>query len=150
MPHAHASGFPSPSFWCQTASLCRSGSPDPDLFVIRRSQTTEAETHLVTMEIAGDRPPRYGKNNAPLTVGRGPVPRHATIAEDRPPRYEKKRSPPYRRARACPSLCNDRGGQAPALRDNRNTKHPQLIMRLILTQIVCKCQVFSRKTSKQH
>ena len=56
------------------ARPCSSGSPDPDLFVIRRSQTTEVETHIVTLEIAGDRPPRY----------------------------EKKRSS-HRRARACPS-----------------------------------------------
>ena len=41
-------------------SFCSSGSPDPDPFVIRRSQTTEVKTHIVTMEIAGDRPPRYG------------------------------------------------------------------------------------------
>ena len=27
------------------------------------------------MEIAGDRPPRYGKKTARVTVGRGPVPR---------------------------------------------------------------------------
>ena len=33
------------------------------------------------------------------------------------PRATVKRTPPqHRRARACPSPCNDRGGQAPALR----------------------------------
>ena len=57
-------------------------------------------------EIAGDRPPRYEKKNATLTVERGPVPRQRprtpTLAGDRPPRYEKKRHP-HRRARACPS-----------------------------------------------
>ena len=41
--------------------------------------------------IAGDRPPRYDKKTPPLTVGRGPVPRHRprtpTLAGDRPPRY---------------------------------------------------------------
>ena len=48
--------------------------------------------------IAGDRPPRYGNRTVsfltekrPLTVGRGPVPRHAPVhrklAGDRPPRY---------------------------------------------------------------
>ena len=61
-----------------------------------------------------------------FTVGRGPVPRHATIAGDRPPRYGEKNGPSYRRAWALgchtrmasgfPSPCNDRGGQAPALR----------------------------------
>ena len=56
------------------AGPCKSGSPDPDVFVIRRSQTTAGETHIVMMEIAGDRPPRY----------------------------DKKR-PSHRRARACPS-----------------------------------------------
>ena len=75
--------------------LCRSGSPDPDLFVIRRSQTTEEETHIVTMEIAGDRPPRYGERRpARVIVGRGPVPRQRprkpTIAGDRQPHYDEK------------------------------------------------------------
>ena len=32
-----------------------------------------------TRAIAEDRPPRYGEKNVPLTVGRGPVPRHASI-----------------------------------------------------------------------
>ena len=36
--------------------LCRSGSPDPDLFVIRRSQTTEGETNIVTMRSRGTGP----------------------------------------------------------------------------------------------
>ena len=36
------------------------------------------------------------------------------IAGDRPPRYDKTAR--HRRARACPSPCTDRGGQAPALR----------------------------------
>ena len=70
------------------ARLCSSGSSealahlpsDPELFVIRRSQTTEGGTHIVTMEIAGDRPPRYGKKTACVTVGRGPVPRHRSRA----------------------------------------------------------------------
>ena len=35
-----------------------------------------------------------------------------------PLRYGEKRSP-YRRARACPSPCTDRGGQAPALRSGQ-------------------------------
>ena len=57
------------------------------------------------------------------TVGRGPVPRHAsrtpTFAGDRPPRYGEKTAL-HRRERAClsPSSVhsNVRGGQAPALR----------------------------------
>ena len=36
---------------------------------------------LLTIEIAGDRPPRYGCGaRLPFIVGRGPVPRHAAIA----------------------------------------------------------------------
>ena len=49
----------------RTPHPCRSRSPDPDLFVIRRSQTTDGETYIVTMEIAGDRPPRYEKKRLP-------------------------------------------------------------------------------------
>ena len=79
--------------------------------------------------LAGDRPPRYDKKRHPLPVGRGPVPRQASIyriiAGDRPPRYGNgrvswmKNAASPRRARACPSpglgLSNNRGGQAPAL-----------------------------------
>ena len=50
--------------------------PDLDPFVIRRAQTTDGETHIVAMELAGDRPPRYGEKTPPFHVGRGPVPRH--------------------------------------------------------------------------
>ena len=32
--------------------------------------------------LAGDRPPRYGEKNVPITVGRGPVPRHAAIERE--------------------------------------------------------------------
>ena len=87
-------------FAVRPSHLCSSGSPDPDLFVIRRSQTTEVETHIMTMELAGDRPPRYGEKR-PLhrrawalachTRRRAGFPRHApvcrTIAGDRTPRY---------------------------------------------------------------
>ena len=82
---------------------CSSGSPDPDPFVIRRSQTTEVETHIGTMELAGDRQPRYDKKRPPLTVGRGPVPRHRactrhlTLAGACPPRYGEKNAFPSRR-----------------------------------------------------
>ena len=38
--------------------------------------------------LAGACPPRYGEGMMPLfTVGRGPVPRRATLTGDRPPRY---------------------------------------------------------------
>ena len=37
--------------------------------------------------------PALRKKTGPFTVGRGPVPRHATTAGDRPPHYEKKRAP---------------------------------------------------------
>ena len=43
---------------------------------------------------AGDRPPRYDDRE---------------IAGDRPPRYGIRNGSFYRRARACPSPCNDRG-----------------------------------------
>ena len=43
---------PRHAFCCQILPLCSSGAPAPDLFVIRRSQPTEVETHLVTMAIA--------------------------------------------------------------------------------------------------
>ena len=33
--------------------------PAPDPFVIRRAQTTDRETHIVTMANAGACPPRY-------------------------------------------------------------------------------------------
>ena len=36
------------------ARPCKSGSPDSDPFVIRRSQTTDGETHIMTMEFAGE------------------------------------------------------------------------------------------------
>ena len=105
---------------------CSSGSPDPDPFVIRRSQTTVGETHIGTMEIAGDRPPRYDKK-CPLTVGRGPVPRHRshnpTLAGDRPPRYGHIETM---------ELAGDRppryGHIEPrglSYRTHRNMKHPQ-------------------------
>ena len=36
----------------------------------------DLKRHLLTLEIAGDRLPRYDKKRHCLTVGRGPVPRH--------------------------------------------------------------------------
>ena len=78
-----------------------------------------------------------GSRTAPFPVGRGPVPRHAsvyqTFAGDRPPRYgnrtvsRQQNGPLPRRARACPSPCFDlpdiRGGQAPALRYREGFLH---------------------------
>ena len=61
--------------------------------------------HIGPMEIAGDRPPRYEKKRYPLTVGRGPVPRHASIERETAwvcVRFSRR--------------SGDRGGQAPALR----------------------------------
>ena len=73
-PHRRAVRKPVPRHRPR-ARPCKSGSPDPEPFVIRRAQTTAGETHIVTMEFAGDRPPRY----------------------------DEKTPPPHRRARACPS-----------------------------------------------
>ena len=81
----------------------RSGAGAPELQI--RGMSTSA----------GDRPPRYGNKNVPFTVGRGPVPRHATIAGDRPPRYgpgRKKTRGTSPRAPVTEPLCRAR---APAL-----------------------------------
>ena len=69
--------------------FCRSRAPALGPVAIRRSQSTEGNTRVwPSPAIAGDRPPRYGSQNGPF----------------------------YRRARACPSPCTDREGQALALR----------------------------------
>ena len=54
--------------------------------------------------LAGDRPPRYGKKSVLLTVGRGPVPRRASVGKTAwvGVRFSRR--------------SHDRGGQAPALR----------------------------------
>ena len=52
-------------FWFYFSSA-RSRETGPRATVIHHHRT-----------IAGDRPPRYGEKTPPLTVGRGPVPRHA-------------------------------------------------------------------------
>ena len=54
---------------------------------------------------ARDRPSRYGEKNVPFPVGRGPVPRHASICAEN-----------GRGLRSVFAYSNDRGGQAPALR----------------------------------
>ena len=86
------------------------------------------ERHLLTMEIARDRPPRYGKKNGMSPEGEGlslAIERATEkrllfssgptdlkrplltmmIAGDRPPRYGEKTAR-HRRARACPSPSN--------------------------------------------
>ena len=80
----------------------RSGSPDPDPFVIWRSQTTEGETHIVTMERAGDRPPRYDKKTSLW----------ASTCFYRHVGPKGPKTPPLDDAQ--------RGGQAPALREHRD------------------------------
>ena len=119
--HCRAVGKPVPRHRSR-ARPSSSESPDLDPFVIRRAQTTDGETHIMTMALAGDRPPRYDKKRRLLTVGRGPVPRHRscprtpTLAGDRPPRYGKKRPltvgrGPVPRHRSCPrnpTLAGDR------------------------------------------
>ena len=51
--HARVETCEGPSYRSR-ARPCKSGSPDPDPFVIRRAQTTEGETHIMTMEIAAE------------------------------------------------------------------------------------------------
>ena len=69
-------GFPRQRFAARVPHPCRSGSPDPDLFVIRRSQTTDrGNTHWDDRQRGGQAPAlRYRSRNP-------------TIAGDRPPRY---------------------------------------------------------------
>ena len=50
MPHAHPSGFPSPSFPLRKKRLLFSSGP------------TDLKRHRLAMEIAGACPPRYGEN----------------------------------------------------------------------------------------
>ena len=94
-PRAHALRLSRPSPFHRRARACPSPchrAPKKTSLVLFRS--VGPKTLLLTLEIAGDRPPRY----------------------------EKKTLPSHRRARACPSPClalaqsNVRGGQAPALR----------------------------------
>ena len=57
------------------ARPCKSGSPDPELFVIRRAQTTEAETHIVTMELAGET-----RSDARMETSEGPALRGKNVS----------------------------------------------------------------------
>ena len=58
------------------------------------------EETFFTGALAGDRPPRYGPRRGLVTVGRGPVPRHAI------------------------GYTRDCGGQAPALRARKGFSSP--------------------------
>ena len=68
--------------------------PDPFSF-------SNGETHRAAGDRGGQAPALRFKKRHPLTVGRGPVPRHAwvdrNLAGDRPPRYDKNATP-HRRA----------------------------------------------------
>ena len=72
--------------------------------------------------LARDRPSRYGVEDVPFIVGRGPVPRHAAVyrnlARDRPSRYGMGKV-------IGPS--NAREGQALALREGDEMTRRQLI-----------------------
>ena len=57
------------------------------------------------VEIAGDRPPRYGEKTHPPHRRARACPSPCTIAGDRPPRYGVRDLFYHRRARACPSPC---------------------------------------------
>ena len=39
----------------------------------------------ISLNVAGDRPPRYDEKTHPLHVGRGPAPRHASCCSERIP-----------------------------------------------------------------
>ena len=53
---------------------------------VPRRATLAGETRS-DARVASEGPRATVKKTSPLTVGRGPVPRHATIAGDRPPHY---------------------------------------------------------------
>ena len=81
-------------------------------FSIDIKDLKDLKRHLLTMDNAGDRPPRYGGRNGPVIVGRGPVPRHAAhddAADSYPENLEKS-------CKSCFRHLNDREGQALALR----------------------------------
>ena len=93
--HAPIAGDRPPRYGSRNGPFCRSRSPDLDPIAIRRSQTTDGGTRVCPSPVlAGDRPPRYGSLSGPF----------------------------YRRARACPSPCCDREGQAHALRARKKKK----------------------------
>ena len=91
MPHAQASGFPSPG-------NARGGQAPALRYQVavffhrenRENPVNPAHVFSLIREIAGDRPPRYG-NNGTRTIAGDRGPRYGNVgpslAGDRPPRY---------------------------------------------------------------
>ena len=67
---------------------------------------------FVLVRSAGACPPRYGEKSVLFTVGRGPVPRHASVGKTALVGVRFSRG------------SNDRGGQAPALRAREEFSSP--------------------------
>ena len=111
-------GFPRHRFAVRPHHLCRSGSPDPDLFVIRRSQTTElglARRPVLRAVVAwrgtGPRPTVKGDRSGYRSAGACPprsfqaperFSRDRCVARDRPSPYGKRGRSGCRSAGACP------------------------------------------------
>ena len=72
----------------------------------------DLKRRFFTGAIAGACPPRYGKKSVPFTVGRGPVPRHASVGKTALVGVRFSRG------------SGDRGGQAPALRLKKACRLP--------------------------
>ena len=116
-----------------TLRRCRKQPVGPN----RRTRGTRSDAR-----VASEGPRATVKRTSPFTVGRGPVPRHATIARgtrsdarmaSEGPRATVKRTPPFTVgrgpvprhatiARDRPSPCNDREGQALALRSLKRSR----------------------------
>ena len=62
------------------ARACPSPCTDRRGDIAKKIETGRA---LLPTTIAGDRPPRYGRRNARITVGRGPVPRQRSCTKKR-------------------------------------------------------------------
>ena len=120
---------------CKTVSVYRRARACPSPCLDRNgNRPWLAFGFRLGLTLAGDRPPRYGlQGRLRFTVGRGPVPRHASVEEtalvgvrfsrgsnDRggqaPALRCARPSPFHRRARACPSPCLDREGNGVGLR----------------------------------
>ncbi len=99
MPHAHASGFPSPSFRAPD-SLPSVGQERLLLtrFGSGRSRTTEwehrdQEVSPTNNDRGGQAPALRLPRPPPLTVGRGPVPRHRSAHQTSSPLLCSSRAP---------------------------------------------------------
>ena len=97
----------------------RSGDLDLQMIGVSGDRGGQAPALRCGGMFAGDRPPRYGEKNPLLYVGRGPVPRHASIAG--PISVVRERLLPIGSRSGDLDLqmigvSGDRGGQAPALR----------------------------------